>query len=241
MHLTRELFVQNITYHIKKQHILNQVSMAIKRGEIVGLLGPNGAGKTSLFQIISGLVMGHQGHIKLDNHLITYNPIHHRAQQGIAYLPQDTSIFRGLSVEKNIWAALESLKHHSYESRREKLDTLLKKFNLLHLRNRQATLLSGGECRRVEIARCLALDPNFILLDEPFTGLDPMAIQSTKNQIRLLAKDNIGILITDHNVSDTLNICDKIYILHQGRILTQGKPDEITQHPLVRKIYLGTT
>jgi lipopolysaccharide export system ATP-binding protein len=241
MHVTSELVVQNISYHIKKQHILDQVSIDIKRGEIVGLLGPNGAGKTSLFRIISGLIMQHQGHIKLNDLNITHNPIHHRAQQGIAYLPQDISIFRGLSVEKNIWAALECLKHCSHQTKREKLDTLLKQFNLLNLRNRQASVLSGGECRRVEIARCLALNPNFILLDEPFTGLDPMAIQSTKHQIRLLANDNIGVLITDHNVSDTLNICDKIYILHQGRILTQGNPDQIIQHPLVRKIYLGIT
>ena len=235
------LTAENITYQAKKKFILESVSIELKQGEVVGVLGPNGAGKTSLFHILSGLILNHQGQIILDDQNLTRTPIHQRAQNGIVYLPQDPSIFRGLSVQDNIWAALELNKDLSDENKSDHLNHLLKAFNLTSLRSKHGALLSGGERRRVEIARCLALNPSFILFDEPFTGLDPMAIQITNQQINDLKNRNIGVLITDHNVQDTLKICDRIYILNQGSVLTSGSTESVIEHPEVKPIYLGNT
>ena len=233
------LCVNNVSFTVKGKSILKDISLKVCSGDIIGILGPNGAGKTSLFQIIAGLIHPNIGTIKHNNHDITLQPIYHRAQNGITYLPQDSSIFKGLSVEQNILAALESNPTLTPQAHSHGLETLLKDFKLTHLRHNPSTTLSGGERRRVEIARCLALNPEFILLDEPFSGLDPIAIQATLTQIRMLCKRKIGLLITDHNVSETLKICTQIYILNQGEILTQGSAQHVMQHPDVRQLYLG--
>ena len=205
---------------------------------MVGLLGPNGAGKTTSFYMIVGLVPSDGGHIVLNQKDISRLPIHQRSKMGLSYLPQEPSIFRKMTVAENILAILE-LKELSDEAREQKLEALLNDLHIAHIRNSLALSLSGGERRRVEIARCLANDPSFILLDEPFAGIDPIAVIDIQKIIRLLKKRNIGVLITDHNVRETLGICDRAYIVNEGRVFASGTPTEIINNPSVREVYLG--
>jgi lipopolysaccharide export system ATP-binding protein len=214
------------------------VSLAVRRGEAVGLLGPNGAGKTTVFYMITGLVAADQGTISLDGEDITRLPIYQRARLGIGYLPQESSIFRGLTVEDNVRAVLELVEPD--RSRREgELRDLLDEFSILHLRHSPAVALSGGERRRVEIARALATRPQFMLLDEPFAGIDPIAIGDIRQLVRQLTDRGIGVLVTDHNVRETLELIDRALIIHEGAVLTEGSPDEIVENPDVRRFYLG--
>lgn len=223
----------------KARLAVKNVSLSIKSGQIVGLLGPNGAGKTTSFYMIVGLVMPDHGKITLGEIDITTMPIHKRAQMGLGYLPQEKSIFRKLSVSENIMAILELRKDFTKTQREEKLNSLLDEFHIAHLRDFSAMGLSGGETRRVEIARALAMDPKFILLDEPFAGIDPISVIDIKNIILHLSKRGIGVLITDHNVRETLNICEHAYIVSEGMIIAAGTPTDIVQHEQVRKVYLG--
>ncbi len=228
--------------HLKKAYrmrrIIEDVSMVVRRGEAVGLLGPNGAGKTTLFYMISGLVRPDAGAIELDGHDVTRLPMYRRARLGIGYLPQEPSIFRGLSVEDNIRAVLEITQRD--RARRElELEALLDEFDIKALRKSPAVALSGGERRRCEIARALASRPSFILLDEPFAGIDPIAVADIQILVHHLKKRGIGVLITDHNVRETLGLIDRAYIIHAGRVLTEGAPEEIVTHPDVRRFYLG--
>jgi len=213
--------------------------MHIQSGDIVGLLGPNGAGKTTCFYMIVGLVNTDSGQIKLDGQSIDHLPIDKRARQGIGYLPQEASVFRNLSVEDNIKAVLQLRKNLSAQQQKQLLDSLLDDFQITHIRNSKGITLSGGERRRVEIARALANEPLFILLDEPFAGVDPISVIDIQNIIRQLADRNIGVLITDHNVRETLGICDRAYVMGDGIILTEGDSDHILENKIVRKIYLG--
>lgn len=218
---------------------MGEVSIDVAQGEIVGLLGPNGAGKTTTFYIIVGIIRPDRGSVYLDSQNITTLPMHKRALAGLGYLPQEPSVFKKLTVEENIlilWEMRPDIPRNEYPSR---LTAVLEEFGLENLRHQRAYQLSGGERRRLEIARAIALTPSFILLDEPFTGIDPIAIDSIQEIIRLLKKKGLGILITDHNVRDTLSITDRAYILHQGKILTSGRSDEIAQNPEARKFYLG--
>lgn len=223
----------------KSRRVVKDVSVHIKNGEIVGLLGPNGAGKTTIFYMIMGLVVPSQGHIFLEEKNITKLPMHKRARLGIGYLPQEKSIFRKLSVSKNIMAILELRKDLNRASRKQKLADLLQEFNITHLKDMPAMSLSGGETRRVEIARALAMDPKFILLDEPFAGIDPISVIDIKQMIIQLTARNIGVLITDHNVRETLDICQRAYIVYDGDILAEGTPEQVLQHKKVREVYLG--
>jgi lipopolysaccharide export system ATP-binding protein len=218
--------------------ILLGVSLDLQRGEAVGLLGPNGAGKTTCFSIMTGLIQPDIGTIWLDGHDITALPMYRRARLGIGYLPQEASIFRGLSVEQNIRAVLE-LMEPSPEAQEQRLDSLLDEFAISHLRHSPAISLSGGERRRVEIARALATSPHFLLLDEPLAGIDPIAMGEIRELIFHLKERNIGVLITDHNVRETLDIVDRAYILHNGQVLMQGTPQEIISNKDVRRVYLG--
>lgn len=223
--------------------VVQDVSLEVKSGEVVGLLGPNGAGKTTSFYMIVGLVPLDGGHITLDGRTISRLPIHQRAHMGLSYLPQETSIFRKLSVGDNIRAVLELQKEHNKPLTKNKiearLDTLLDELQIAHLRDSPALSLSGGERRRVEIARALASNPRFILLDEPFAGVDPIAVGEIQRIILFLKKRGIGVLITDHNVRETLGICDHAYIISEGMVLAAGNPDEIIHNDSVRKVYLG--
>ena len=216
--------------------VVHDVSLEVERGEVIGLLGPNGAGKTTTFYMIVGITPCTNGNLTLDGTDITHLPIHRRAQLGISYLPQEMSIFRKLNVEENIQAILEL---HKDGKIAERLEQLLKDLRIKHLRKNSAGSLSGGERRRVEIARALANKPSFILLDEPFAGVDPIAVLDIKEIIRYLVKQKIGVIITDHNVRETLDICNRAYIVHEGTVLASGSPTEIIKNPSVRKVYLG--
>ena len=233
-----ELFVQNIKKTYKKNAVVKDISLNISSGEVVGLLGPNGAGKTTSFYMIVGLISLEHGTIKIDNHDLTKMPIHNRAKLGISYLPQEPSIFRKMTVSENILSILE-LGKSSKKKNSERLEGLLKELSIGHIRNNASISLSGGERRRVEIARCLATNPKFILLDEPFAGIDPIAVIDIQKIIKHLASMDIGILITDHNVRETLGICNRAYIVNQGKIFASGKPAEIVANQDVKDIYLG--
>lgn len=230
---------ENLVKSYKGKRVVNEVSIELDQGEIVGLLGPNGAGKTTSFYMIVGLIKPNMGNIYLGDKNITTFPMYKRAEAGIAYLAQEASIFRKLSVEDNIMGVLE-LRKISQQEKKDKLEELLNEFHLTHIRKNRGDLLSGGERRRTEIARCLAVEPNFILLDEPFAGVDPIAVEDIQNIISLLKYKNIGILITDHNVQETLEITDRTYLLFEGKVLKHGKPKELEQDELVRKVYLGS-
>lgn len=228
--------------HLKKSYksrlVVKDVSISVNPGEVVGLLGPNGAGKTTCFYMIVGLVKLDGGEIQLDGHDLGMMPIHQRAGLGLSYLPQEASIFRKLTVEQNIRAILE-LKKYSEAEIEQHLNDLLEDLHVEHLRHSAAMSLSGGERRRVEIARALAMNPRFVLLDEPFAGIDPIAVIDIQKLIRFLTERGIGILITDHNVRETLGICDRAYIINDGTVLAAGKPEEIIHNESVRKVYLG--
>ena len=233
-----KLRAENIIKKYKKRTVVKGVSIEVNQGEIVGLLGPNGAGKTTSFYMIVGLVTPNEGKIFLDGEDITDLPMYKRAQNGIGYLAQEASVFRKLSVEDNIKAILEMTKLSKSEQK-EKLESLLDEFGLQHVRKNRGDLLSGGERRRTEIARCLATDPKFILLDEPFAGVDPIAVEDIQAIVVSLKKKNIGILITDHNVDETLAITDRTYLLFEGNILKAGTAEELAADEQVRKVYLG--
>ncbi len=229
---------ENLVKIYRKRKVIDQVSIHVDRGEIVGLLGPNGAGKTTTFYMITGLVRPLEGRIYLDNIDITREPMYKRAQRGIAYLAQEASVFRKLSVEDNIRAVLE-MTSLSAEQQHARLEQLLDEFGLQRVRKSRGDLLSGGERRRTEIARALAVDPKFILLDEPFAGIDPIAVEDIQSIVKKLKEKNIGILITDHNVHETLSITDRAYLLYEGRILKAGTAYELSEDEQVRRIYLG--
>lgn len=218
--------------------VVDDVNLNVVRGEAVGLLGPNGAGKTTCFSIVTGLIKADGGSVLLDNYDITYLPMYRRARLGIGYLPQETSIFRGLTVENNIKAVLE-LVEPDYDQREERLESLLDEFSIKHIRKSSALALSGGERRRTEIARALASNPHFMLLDEPLAGIDPIAVGEIRDLIAHLKDKNIGVLITDHNVRDTLGIVDRAYIINEGLVLKEGTPEEIVADKRVRQVYLG--
>ena len=229
---------QNLVKDYGKKHVVKNVSFQVEQGEIIGLLGPNGAGKTTSFYMIVGLVKATQGKVFLDKQDITNDAMYKRAQKGIGYLAQEASVFRKLSVEDNIKSVLQFTKH-SKKEQQMRTDALIEEFSLEHVRKNRGDLLSGGERRRCEIARCLATEPNFILLDEPFAGVDPIAVEDIQKIVRLLKDKNIGILITDHNVSQTLAITDKTYIMFEGKILKEGSPEELANDEDVRRVYLG--
>lgn len=235
---TPGLFINHLGKFYGKRLVVRDVSLTLQRGEAVGLLGPNGAGKTSCFYMITGLVRPDYGTVVLDGHDITKLPMYLRARLGIGYLPQETSVFRGLTVEDNIKAVLEVVEP-AKEKREIRLKELLSNFSLTHLKNVNSLALSGGERRRVEIARALAANPHFILLDEPLAGIDPIAVREIREIVAHLKDNGIGVLITDHNVRETLGIVDRAYIVNEGYILTEGKPDYIIEHEEVRRIYLG--
>jgi lipopolysaccharide export system ATP-binding protein len=232
------LVIENLKKTFKKRTVVQDVSLTIKSGEIVGLLGPNGAGKTTSFYMIVGLIPTDRGRISLDGANISKMPIHSRAKLGLSYLPQEPSIFRKMTVAENILAILE-LQELTREKMNVRLEGLLQELGIGHIRNSPAISLSGGERRRVEIARCLASDPTFILLDEPFAGIDPIAVIDIQKIIKYLAKQQIGILITDHNVRETLGICDRAYIVNQGKILASGLPKTLVNDQNVKDVYLG--
>ena len=232
------LQVRNLRKSYKKRMVIRDVSMRLNRGEVVALLGPNGSGKTTCFYSIAGLVTPEGGQVLIDGRDVTPLPMYRRARLGIGYLPQEVSIFRGLSVEENIMAVLEIAIPEKHK-RRERLEELISEFNITHIRRAQALALSGGERRRVEIARCLAADPKYLLLDEPFAGVDPIAVGDIRHLVTDLKNRGIGVLITDHNVRETLEIVDRAYILHDGTVLMSGTTDEIVRDETVRRVYLG--
>jgi lipopolysaccharide export system ATP-binding protein len=232
------LAVHSVEKSFGTRQVVRGVSIYVRRGEAVGLLGPNGAGKTTVFYMITGLIPADRGTIELDGHDVTKLPMYQRARLGIGYLPQEASIFRGLSVEQNIRAVLEVVEP-SKKKREAELDSLLDEFNITRLRKTPSIALSGGERRRVEIARALATRPNYMLLDEPFAGIDPIAVGDIQDLVRHLTNRGIGVLITDHNVRETLGLTDRAYIVYAGEILTEGNPDEIVNDPDVRRLYLG--
>jgi lipopolysaccharide export system ATP-binding protein len=234
------LVARGLGKSFKQRPVVKGVSLTVKRGEAVGLLGPNGAGKTTTFYMIMGLVRPDSGEITLDGNTITALPMYRRARLGIGYLPQEASVFRGLNVEQNIKAVIE-ISEPDADKQQIMLDGLLNEFGIAHLRRTPSLALSGGERRRVEIARALASEPSFMLLDEPFAGIDPLAITDIREVIAYLKKRGIGILITDHNVRETLDIIDRASIIHAGEVLFEGRPDEIVDDPEVRRVYLGDT
>ena len=233
-----ELSIQNLRKSFKQNKVVKDISLTVNSGEVIGLLGPNGAGKTTSFYMIVGLVRADHGTIEIDGINITKSPIHFRAKKGISYLPQEPSIFRKMTVSQNILSIIE-LNEKSKSKQNNKLNELLDELNIQHIKNHNAISLSGGERRRVEIARCLATDPKFILLDEPFAGIDPIAVIDIQNIITQLTYKNIGVLITDHNVRETLGICDRAYIVNQGEIFASGIPRDIVANQKVKEIYLG--
>ncbi len=233
-----ELCAENLVKRYKSRTVVSDVSLAVNSGEVVGLLGPNGAGKTTSFYMMVGLVRADEGNIFLDGEDVTQLPLHARAQRGVGYLPQEASVFRKLSVEDNIMAILEAQKT-SRQEREEQLQMLLEELQIEHIRENIGMSLSGGERRRVEIARALASKPAFILLDEPFAGVDPISVIDIQKSIEHLISLNIGILITDHNVRETLGICHRAYILSDGKIIAHGQPDDILENDQVREVYLG--
>tara|TARA_R110000751_G_scaffold18238_9_gene55479 strand:- start:3936 stop:4772 length:837 start_codon:yes stop_codon:yes gene_type:complete len=232
------LTVRSIGKAYRRRPVVRDVSLSLCRGEVVGLLGPNGAGKTTCFYMITGLVPADSGVIEIDGSDVTELPMYRRARLGLGYLPQEASIFRGLTVEENILAVLELHVAHRAQ-RNTRLDQLLAEFSITHLRRTPAQALSGGERRRVEIARCLASDPAYVLLDEPFAGVDPIAVGEIRTLVSHLKDRGIGVLITDHNVRETLGIIDRAYILHEGHVLMSGDPDEVVADADVRRVYLG--
>lgn len=232
------LRADNLVKKYKQRTVVNDVSFQVEQGEIVGLLGPNGAGKTTSFYMIVGLIKPNEGNVYLGDENITEDPMYKRAKKGIGYLAQEASVFRKLSVEDNIKAVLE-LGHHSKEAQRDRLETLIDEFSLHKVRKNRGDLLSGGERRRTEIARALAADPKFILLDEPFAGVDPIAVEEIQIIVARLKHRNIGILITDHNVNETLSITDRAYLLAEGKIMLSGTPTDIANNEMAKKFYLG--
>ena len=232
------LQVHNLRKSYKKRTVLRDVSLDLHRGEVVALLGPNGSGKTTCFYTIAGLISPEAGQVLIDGRDVTALPMYRRARLGIGYLPQEVSIFRGLSVEDNILAVLE-IAEPDRQKRLQKLEELLAEFSITHIRRAPALALSGGERRRVEIARCLAADPRYLLLDEPFAGVDPIAVEEIRHMVRALKTRGLGVLITDHNVRETLDIVDRAYILADGKILMTGTPDQIVRDDNVRRVYLG--
>ena len=233
------LKAQHLAKSYKTRQVVRDVSLSIESGQIVGLLGPNGAGKTTCFYMIVGLVKADQGRVLIDEQDVTHLPMHGRARAGIGYLPQEASIFRKLSVTDNIMAILETRKDLDRSGRQQALESLLQEFHIHHIRDSLGMSLSGGERRRVEIARALATSPKFILLDEPFAGVDPISVGEIQRIVRHLKNRGIGVLITDHNVRETLGICDRAYILSEGGVLAQGAPDALLANPDVRRVYLG--
>lgn len=233
-----KLSAENLVKTYKKRKVVNDVSVEVKQGEIVGLLGPNGAGKTTTFYMIVGLVRPNEGQVKLEEEDITALPMFKRAQLGIGYLAQEPSVFRKLTVEQNIMAVLEMTKM-SKQAQKEKMESLLEEFSLTHVRKNLGRVLSGGERRRTEIARALSVDPKFVLLDEPFAGVDPIAVEEIQSIVAKLKNRNIGILITDHNVQETLSITDRAYLMFEGKLLKAGTAEELAADEQVRKVYLG--
>ena len=233
------LSAQHLAKSYKGREVIKDVSLEVHTGQIVGLLGPNGAGKTTCFYMIVGIIAADEGKVTIDDKDLTSLPIHGRARAGIGYLPQEASIFRKLSVEDNILALLETRKDLNRKQKKEKLETLLQEFHITHIRNSMGMALSGGERRRVEIARALAVDPEFILLDEPFAGVDPISINDIKQIIRHLQEKGIGVLITDHNVRETLDICENAYIVGEGHIISSGNAETVLNNQKVRDTYLG--
>ncbi len=233
------LSVKHLAKSYKSKQVVQDVSLEVESGQIVGLLGPNGAGKTTTFYMIVGLVAADKGNVSLDDIDITHFPMHERARKGVGYLPQDSSIFKKLTVYQNIMAILEIRKELSKKQKQDRLEELLQEFHINHIRNSLGMSLSGGERRRVEIARALAADPQFILLDEPFAGVDPISVIDIKRIITHLKERGIGVLITDHNVRETLDVCEKAYIVSQGNLIASGHPDQILQNQQVREVYLG--
>ncbi len=233
------LSAKNLAKSYKKRPVVNDVSLTVKSGEIIGLLGPNGAGKTTCFYMIVGLIPCDSGNVLLDDMNLTELPMYARAREGIGYLPQEASVFRKLSVEDNIMSILELRKELSHEDRKTKLEYLLQEFHIDHIRLSKGLSLSGGERRRVEIARALAIEPKFILLDEPFAGIDPISVVDIKKIIRELSQKNIGVLITDHNVRETLTICERAYIVSEGQIIAAGNASQILSNQQVREVYLA--
>ena len=232
------LRTQNLVKSFRSRKVVNRVSIEVKQGEIVGLLGPNGAGKTTTFYMVVGLTRPDEGQVLLNDDDVTNFPMHKRAKKGVSYLPQEPSVFRKLTVEENILAALESQKLSAFD-RKKKARSLLREMNILHIKDSMAYTLSGGERRRVEISRALATSPVFILLDEPFAGIDPIAVSDIQSIISQLTKRGIGVLITDHSVRETLSITDRAYIINAGEIISSGSPQRVAQDEKVKQIYLG--
>ena len=232
------LRTQNLVKAFRSRKVVNRVSLEVKQGEIVGLLGPNGAGKTTTFYMVVGLTRPDDGQVLLNDEDVTHFPMHKRAKRGVSYLPQEPSVFRKLTVEENIIAVLESQKLSTFE-RKKKARSLLRELNILHIKDSMAYSLSGGERRRVEISRALATSPVFVLLDEPFAGIDPIAVSDIQSIISQLKKRGIGVLITDHNVRETLSITDRAYIINEGEIISSGSPYQVAQDEKVKQIYLG--
>lgn len=235
----KQLKAHNLAKSYKGRRVIEDVSLSVSSGQVVGLLGPNGAGKTTCFYMIVGLVPPDSGYITIGDEDITALPMHNRAKKGIGYLPQDASIFRRLTVADNIMAILETRKELNRKQRQEELEKLLEEFHITHIRDSLGMSLSGGERRRAEIARGLATDPSFILLDEPFAGVDPISVNDIKGIIRHLSERNIGVLITDHNVRETLDICNTAYIVSAGHIIAEGSAEEVLANQQVRDVYLG--
>ncbi|MFO1435831.1 MAG: LPS export ABC transporter ATP-binding protein [Gammaproteobacteria bacterium] len=234
-----ELLARNLSKRYRQREVVKDVSLTVKNGEVIGLLGPNGAGKTTSFHMIVGLIPCDSGTIMLDGHDITHKPMDERARMGLGYLPQEASVFRKLTVEENVRAVLEVLPHLNPKQQTRRLDNLMREFHLDHLRASLGSSLSGGERRRLEIARALATEPRFILLDEPFAGVDPISVIDIQKIVQHLCNIGIGVLITDHNVRETLGICNRAYIVSDGRIIAEGDPDTILANDHVRDVYLG--
>ncbi len=237
--MARELSARHLAKQFGKRQVVSDVSLSVSKGEIVGLLGPNGAGKTTCFYMIVGLIPCDGGDILLDDQVLTGLPMHKRARMGLGYLPQEASVFRKLTVAQNLMAVLELRPELNRDRRREKMEALLNEFNITHIRDSQGIALSGGERRRVEIARALASEPDFVLLDEPFAGVDPISVSDIKSIVHQLRDKDIGVLITDHNVRETLDICERAYIVGGGTIIAEGDAEAILANQKVREVYLG--